>query len=462
MTEFRNIVGPSVFNAENNGLTPGNYPNLYDSLGRFIGVIDANGVEQLLTKITKKTPVLRRKFFGNTVSATTASNTTESVKLALECDYDAIQIGFLSALATATTWKAAIAATETAAIDTQTNMFTPVSGGVSKNSLDASTEVGGWRDVKFSGAATGDTPINGSLDLPTLLLSDWIPLSSIPRADGGNLPLLMIKAYANGSITPYSFIAGVSGQHLLMAQENTTNKNRIVQIGSVAGDGVTTLATMPTALSHSFSPLLVVNYRARKKGVTVAFVGDSITENNALVTTTKFTSWGYRACALASNDSGIPVEFMNLGYSGKTQTTFLASLKNLLAIKPDIAFFSAWSPNDPDQTTQRSYDDEAARTQDFLTFCLDNDIIPVLTTPVPNDSASAGVDTLRRAYGAKIRSLCSDGQAYLCDFQSAGMGDNANPEKWLTQYKFDNTHPNELAIDTIMAPLAASVIQKLM
>ena len=268
------------------------------------------------------------KFFGGTATGDTAGGNgagsanfyTYLLKFEVEASFDAIQLVWENHVTASPIQgvKFAVASTETADVSTQNNLSVPTYLGATNNTSTL-TATGaypfGWTLGTFNGQSTGVVPAGQSTLIQGQLESDWMPCQSLPRADGGIRPLVMLRAYV-GSTNNYSFIAntGLAG----MRSADAISNRRILQLSTFNGDGVGTLAsTFSLAVT---SPLVYVRVRHRNGVITVVAIGDSITQNDALVYDS-LSNWLKRACNAISTPA-LPVIPMNLGWSSQTSATY--------------------------------------------------------------------------------------------------------------------------------------------
>jgi hypothetical protein len=410
---------------------------------------------------------------GLTVSTgSTLANSTWQSKSTSEADFDAIQLLYFNHQANTVSVSASVAATETAATDTTANISDPIVGGTAYAILDSATDAYGWRSVTWGGASSvaaaaaavpsGQIPNSpAAVTLPSISVSDWIPLRSVPRADGGVLPLVMVRFYIDGAANAFSFVA--DGAKLgAMRTPTAANRGRILQLSNVGNNGVTNPAFKPSSLGTTLMPF-AIRFRCRRRGVTVMFCGDSITENNALVTD-RFSNWGLRACADLST-SDFPISAWNAGASSQVTTTYWQHAKQVMAqVKPDVACYSVWSPNNNPYTdaalTRYKAMNMLAQAQDFVDYCQQNGATPILVTGIPYSSMTSSTDPERKWLIAEINKMASGGHCVVAD-TNAVIGDGAAAERIKSTYDYgDGIHPNESAIESVIVPLIKAAIQQ--
>ena len=427
------------------------------------GVEILNGGVALNTQIAlapKNT--LTQKLMGISGVTDQTSAFTYLVKMALDADFDAVRVVYYHHGTGSPTITACVAATETAQMDTTDRLFESIVGGVKSQAKDSVSDDKGWRSVLWSGVASPTVVAAPNAWAPTISVSDWVPIQSVPRADGGSLPLLMLRLYAaNAATQPFSKVSCVPAMRSASAQ----NYGRILQSAAYLGDAVSVIsdAARPGSLASS-CPTIGIQFRTRSRGLVMMGVGDSITQGDGQVADL-FSSWGLRAAAKLSN-TGRPASYVNNGASGRTSAVYYPSGVNTAGVvKPNILVYSAYSPNDygasPTAGALRyAVQTMVSRTQAMLEYCYANDITPILTTGCPHSSqlTTTAVDDVRKAYNEKIRAMCAAKMAYLADFDKA-LSNGASPAAFLPQYDVgDQLHPNEVAIE-VMADVFAETVR---
>jgi len=448
-----------------------------DAAGAVSGLVGPGGVK---VPLSKRKNILSQKFMGEAGingstsggAGSTTATTTWQAKFTAEADFDAVRLVYFNHMSNATAIKAIVAATETADSSTQDNISSPTVGGTLYNVLDSTTDTYGWRSVTWGGASTltaaaaatptGQVPNAPACGLlPSISTSDWIPLRSVPRADGGTLPLVMVRIYVDGATNQFSFVS--DGTKLpLMRTPTAANRGRIIQVSSAFGDGTSNITLKPSSLGTTMQTF-GIQYRCRRRGVTVLFVGDSITENNALVAD-RFSNWGHRACAdLSTADR--PITAFNAGASSQVTTTYWQHAKQVMAqAKPDVACYSVWSPNNGPYTdaalTRYKTMNMLAQAQDFVDYCQQSGVTPILVTGIPYSSMTSSTDPERKWLIAEINKMASGGHCVVAD-TNAVIGDGAAAERIKSTYDYgDGIHPNESAIESVIVPLIKAAIQQ--
>lgn len=449
-----------------------------DAAGNAFGLAGPGGIK---VPLSKRKNIITQRLFGeggpngstNNNAGSLLANNTWQVKITAEADFDAVRVIYLNHMSNTVTVAASVAATETAATDSTANLSDPIVGGTAYAVLDSTTDAYGWRSVTWAGASsvsataaatpTGQIPNTPAMPyvIPSINASDWIPLRSVPRADGGTLPLLLLRFYIDGAANAFGYTADAT-KYPLMRTVTAANRGRIVQMSNVGNNGVTNPAFKPSFLGSTAIPF-AIQFRCRRRGATVLVVGDSITENNGLVAD-RLSNWGLRACADLST-AGFPIAAVNCGCSSMPTTTYWQHGKQMLnAIKPDVAVYAVWSPNNQPFTdaalTRYNVSNMLAQAQDFVDYCQQNGVTPILLTGIPYVSMTESTDPERKWLVAEVNKMGSGGHCIVVD-TNAAIGDGATPERIKSAYNYgDGIHPNESAIESVIVPLIKAAIQQ--
>ncbi len=401
---------------------------------------------------------------GNQLGSAGAAGYTWYGKRQVPCEFDAIQLVIGQNITDTPTIKAIVAVTETAAVDTDPNRYQPIVGGATYATVDAAEQYG-WRSVTWGGAASATFPVNAlrSQFNRDFLTSDIIPLSSVPRADGGAGNLLMWRIYASGATI--SFV----GVTPLATPDQTTHGDLVIQSSYRSAIDATTGGTinsLPGSITNSSLFVGVVLY-SRGRAVSMIGIGDSITQQDGLVAD-KVSSWGQRAAQLCI-DAGIPTGWINAGCSGYPTATYQPQGKNqITTYKPHLALYAAWSPNDTSlgmtaAQLRGAIQTMAGRTMDFINHCAANGVHPILLTGIPYKKHlnTAALDQQRKDYNARIRAMGEAGVCSVLDMDAI-ISDGGSPADLLPAYQVaaespNFLHINEAGTNAVAAELAALV-----
>jgi lysophospholipase L1-like esterase len=213
-------------------------------------------------------------------------------------------------------------------------------------------------------------------------------------------------------------------------------------------DGVGTPANLTSTSEGATVAFHSLQFRSTVANATVLGIGDSITSGFA--GTVQQNNWGWRAVN-ALRSAGVRASWLNGGHNGQTTTQFLARGKSLAAAaKPQVAIYSAFSPNDG-VPTLALINTAWANVLDFLDWASTNRIVPVVTTPVPWGTLTGPQDAFRVQLRDRVLGLRAQGVDVI-DFDAA-TSTQASPARWLPGMGDGDKHP----IDAGHAAMATAV-----
>lgn len=392
----------------------------------------------------------------NQTSGLSSLNAGYGLKLEAEAHFDAVRLVWINRAANAiNNCTALVAVTETAELDTAAKTGQPVIGGTAYGQLAPAGSILGWRSVTWAGSSAVSIPAaNTAVQYG---VSDWIPLSSIARADGGSRPLLMIRLQHNGSVDGSFAFLGASYCSVANRTGTTASRGRIIQATDNAS-GVSTPSNNGTIGTTTFEVFPV--FRHRVPTLSVVVCGDSIVQNDSLVTNT-ITSWGWRGCCDASSTNR-PVTINNLGCSGKGFAEYWARCQELINsdVPIDVLVIEPATTNDGYSNLDRTFETARSRALEIVAFCKAKGIRHLCFLPLFPNNIVSGADSYRKAYNNFLLTL--SGSTSVSFLPMADLGDGANPERYKTEYDYgDHVHPNETAIDSVMAPALAAYLNRI-
>lgn len=435
--------------------------------------IDINNNPQVLstTSTTTAIPVQQlgaRRYealfkLGGIASGGVAFNQTTGLSTSLLCTTvkheqevpsSAVKLVAVNRAANAITGlKALVGTTETAATSSSALLGSPTINGTTYQVLQGSTDANGWRSVTWAGASSVN--IAAANTAQTISVSDWAAKSTVPRADGGSRHLALYRAFIDGTATNIAFLQTYTAA---LQTPSAPMRNRILQNSAGFSDAV---ATPGLGMSASTTAIEIYPiYRYTVPVFSVWSVGDSISQNDGLVAD-KTSTWVYRACMDLSTPQK-PVVFANMAGSSQTSTTYLSTARTFLAAgvpAPSALVMSPASVNDS-ALDANSAEVQSARIQEALKLCSDYKIPYLIMWPwLQSDSYNSTQDGFRTAMNAKIKAAAIAAGVIFIEFPALAQG--VSPERWATLYRFDNLHPNELGIETVMAPALKAILTPL-
>lgn len=330
------------------------------ALNAFLGKSDLN--RALLKKASNVGTKVEN---GVSVSLANATGRTVQDVLTVEQNFDAIRVIFSNAAPVGVCTVGPVKVCSVADI-----------------SVDVNQNGATWTDVTFSGAATVVLPNPTDAANPTVVFSDWIPLTAVARVNdptGKNLPLILVRAYFPATTNPMT----ITGPQLSAVGTDTIPDGRLYIGRQQAGvDGVSVLANFTTNFNGTTHGCLGVQYSARGQIVQLHCFGDSLTAD--IHAPIWCDSWPHKLRALLSSSFSSPVEVANWGWSGQTSTQFSGRATYLLPqLNPGIVLYEPQSPNDGATLTAAIIATQRTNLQAVLRAVNDNFHVPVLWTPIP-------------------------------------------------------------------------------
>jgi len=211
-----------------------------------------------------------------------------------------------------------------------------------------SASPGVWRNLTFSGASSATLPaaVDATNLLPSFTWSDWAPIYSVDRTDGGTLPVLDVRMFfpvAAGSMT--LAYTGVSNNAWAIAgRDDLYTGGRAYRVWNQDVDGVTTPDSFTTATTQPMVVPILIQYRSRAAGWAVTSLGDSIYEGTAGATYPA-NNFVWKACVSLSSLS-TPVEYCSLNAAGASTIQLIKRAQSLLPeLTPSILLAQSASVN---------------------------------------------------------------------------------------------------------------------
>lgn len=386
---------------------------------------------------------------------TTTSRTFETL-IALACPFDAIRVGFCMG--------------QTSGVDAVTpNIVAGVAAVPS--TLDADITTATPTPLLFGGSGTGTLPPSPALGRRTIQWSDWLGLPSVPRTDGGTLPLLCIRSNLYlSSGTGNVVMMGDSASSDSFTNWATKPDGRIFRLLSKGGGfsaGSWSGMSLANSVAANTGPAVIVQYVARGRVHNLVGFGDSITDGRS---TYLGEGFGHPAAAsLSSNTAGVAFEWSNFAWSGQNTTEMRVNISD--AIASGIFDVGSWtavlpngSPNDVSTTitpaqisTMRG--NIALARQLLATKRVDS----LVWTWLPSNTAVknyGSTDSLRTAYNDELRAWAGRG-AVVPDFDAALAGvTSGNQVQMLAGSTSDNIHPNDTG-NALLSPRLINGLKRL-
>jgi lysophospholipase L1-like esterase len=325
---------------------------------------------------------------------------------------------------------------------------------------DRVNNAGTWTPALFNESATGTIPAATSGAEPNVVVTDWVPVESVPRADGGVNRLVYLRLNTNTTnpnLTINGFGSGGSGG---IALWNNKSDGFTWCSRFQVGDFVASPSGMTAATEPQQTPIAGIQYMTRGPISNVLAFGDSITQ--CVQTTVPGDSWAYRAL----RDKGLPLGAF--GWDGQSSAVYLARAKKVIPVlRPTHAFYPVFSPNDG-ILTATVMTAQVNRALQFAELCKQNECTPIFWTGLPrttNASNTASFFTVAQdAFRKRVNKAFTDSGYFVADIGGAlsDTTDMATASKWAsTAYlTLDGIHPNDTGHEA-MAAVVSPVLAKL-
>lgn len=307
--------------------------------------------------------------------------------------------------------------------------------------------------------SSGVVPVAPAANRRSFLVGDWIDLSSVARDDGGSGALVCFDAYVSTSAS--ISVLGNGGSDVYTGWASRAKRKALYRNNN--GDCVTTPASFTDTTNRNQSPIVGVQYAARGRVITVAVVGDSISDGRGTIIG---EGWVVPACDTASVvPTGPYFESANLGVASIASLTFRSNLQDAVTagIVPDVVVFPNGSPNDF-STSLNTSEILASRKgmASLLRVAHVNKIYPIVWTVLPVNPSVKDFnanDANRVAYNAETLARVA---VPVLDFSTAlsGVTDGDGQVNMLAGTTSDNIHPND-AGNAILAALLVPKLQQL-
>jgi len=402
-----------------NGIT-GSTANAVQALVSNAGNIPSRRLGNTLTK----------GFLGRFTTKVNGADHTTHVQTTLEGHYDAVRLIIPNSVTSSIAGvKAKCTSSGTAGTAGTTGSTAPSDGT--------------WKTFLWSASSSVTLAAGTSADAPSWTVSDWLAVNSLPRADGGTLPLFTVRIYipAAAANRPAYFYTGIQNW-----EDETLVAGRIFRPRTQAVNGVDTLGNLTAGGSvteYDCVPFFI-QYASRVTGMTVLVAGNSRFEKAG---STHRYGWQDMAQAAVSSVNA-PVEFCTVAIGGSNSATTLTRLAATLPLfTPDYTIIAGCDTNDLNQPiTAANINTTRTNIQQQINTIVQNNSVPIIATDAP---ASVGgtsgktygtSDSLRRDLNDAVRAVRN---RKLLDFDRTTAGTtNAGQVEISTSYTTDNLHLN--------------------
>jgi len=215
--------------------------------------------------------------------------------------------------------------------------------------------------------------------------SDWIPLRSFTRTDGGTLPLLMVRTYMTGSPRP-----GTSGPS---TGWETAARGRILRCFVNAGDCVATPASFTSTTVQGECVPTEVRFMTRARGLTIAVAGDSCLQG--ITSNAGANNFVFQA-ATALSTATLPIEVLNLGKTSMSYPGWFWNIEDSVTVsKPQIVVIQGGSRNGGGYVSAAAAEAVWQHVMALMARVRAYGGVPILMTPWPDSSETAPTDLNR-------------------------------------------------------------------
>lgn len=322
-----------------------------------------------------------------------------------------------------------------------------------------------WLPLTFAGSASVTLPARVGAQSPSVTWSDWIDVASIPRNDGGVLPVLAVRVMDGGAA--YSYFLH---EQLPASESGATAVNETVwRTYRQAVDGIATPSAFTVTADTNSGLVGAVQTLSDSGVVQVAAFGDSIMQG-ARTSGGPGVSRGYaqRAAANLAADTGLPVEVLNAGFFGAQRDAILHHASQYLqAVRPHVALFPAETPNTwlSSGNTYSQAQADAAYSYVLRLADLANQAgaVPIVATVSPCDALSAADNARRMALNDRVRAAAGARTFVLADMDLALSQNNLNgTSQYLAGLNADTgpqIHPSDAGY-AAMVPVAQAAMRQ--
>ena len=437
--------------------TSGNVTGLVGASGNLISIVNKWMTSRRFGPLMTKMPFAKLKV--SSFTQTTGSLAFSShLEMAVESPFDAVRFVLPNNTNAISGLIGKCATAAAAGLDPSGN--TANADGLTQNNN------GTWSSITWDAASSVSWAAGTGVQQPTYTVSDMIAQASADRTDSAtqsSLPLIFARfeipvAAGVVNIPQWSWDSDLFGQHGYTGNwgndvSNVATDHRFLRNIYQNTAGVTTLANFTQSTLQCGIPVCV-QYVARRSGINIMIIGDSVAEGSSPaqsgVSTTRAWGWVHQA-AYAESTQNLPIEVANFGWGGQTSTQYAQRFIDLMKVndpngfpvfRPDILVFSPFTSNDgtPSAATIATQSANAARV---LSLCQMLGILPIIYTGTVVDSYDAPTDAYRAALVTRILAMGVSSDFVVMDTASI-WGTGASPNRWATGMGCsDGLHPSD-------------------
>jgi lysophospholipase L1-like esterase len=328
---------------------------------------------------------------------------------------------------------------------------------VSKTFMPATFD-GGKNLTKTLPARLGAAASN---NMPSWTATDWMPVSSQPRADGGTTPLLDVYVSWGIGATATMYAFGTDAPSVFARMANDATYERMWRTHFVAGNVTNVSSFGSVQRVQPKSPAIIIQYRSRKDGIQVMMIGDSIYEG--IGQTLPHTNFATVA-ALALHTSDMPVEVLPLARISQHSEDQLNHARQLISeIKPTIMVAQSISTNRMNRDSELALKlTTRASVADVLVEAEKVGAVPVVIGITPTTTAAVNygtADAYRIAANVELSTMLpSEGGVYVPLDATLGTGGTVGGQLQLgAEFSADGIHLNDAGHIAVKIPVQAGI-----
>lgn len=313
--------------------------------------------------------------------------------------------------------------------------------------------------ARFGGALSATLPVavDATNLVPSYTWTDWNPITSIARTDGGTLPLVDIRLfYPAGTVPSLAYNGSTYTAWAVWGRDDIVTGGKAYRVFAQAVEAVATPANFTSATTVAYHVPIIIQYKSRNGGVSIARFGDSIWDGG----TSTYQNNGFAWQAVKDlAASGYVLEDANFSVPGQT-TINLGQIAGQLMpyIKPTVCAFESASVNNYGASLgSRTQQHGRGALGTFLALCAEYRASPLTASflPVTNAAKAYGAtDSQRVTLNTFLAAQSLVDKYTYVDFGTVmdGVVTSGQVEPAVAYITGDGIHPND-AGHTAMLPL---------
>lgn len=399
---------------------------------------------------------------------------TQHQRVALACPFDAIRIGIPNMhTASVANVLAAVGVTNalgawSASPPTLNN--TGAATAASPTPSETVSAAGAWRNFTFNGAASATLPaaVDATNLVPSITWSDWAPVSSVPRTDGGVFPLVDIRLFipaAAGSIT-VGWTGASNSAWAVAGRDDLYTGGRAYRSWNQDTDAVTTPANFTATTTTPTVIPIYIQYRSRQPALTVLSLGDSIYEGTA-GSTYPANNFVFKS-VVALHSQSVPLEYCSANAAGATSLQLARKIGVVLDDIPNVLLaFEPASVNNFGASLGSRVQQEGLGSVGVIQSLLTSKqagLILCSMLPVTNAARAWGAtDSQRQQLNNSLEWACQRSNALFCDFSPVYNGPvvSSQIEPQASLISGDGVHPNDAGQTALSVAFSTTLRQAL-